>query len=270
MSELLVDGFFPRCKPTDRPDAATRLRLPRDRPAVRVRHGRHAPPGGVSAGPRPRRRQAGAAHARAVQRRRVQGRRAAPAAAGRAGRLVRRARSRRNCWKASTIWTTPSPAARPTTAGPSSAAACGFAAARPGRTTSASRPPAWPCPARRGRCGRLCVVPIGMEEGTETDVPIGRDRPGRRRAGPLPLLQFLGPQARPARRRALRLDARTNLAETDSLEAVLPADESIDEAYVPVRFHSRLTELGVLELWCVSTQTDKRWKLEFSVREDAE
>ena len=59
------------------------------------------------------------------------------------------------------------------------------------------------------------------------------------------------------------------LSETDSLEAVLPPDESVDESYVPVRFHARLTELGVLELWCVSTASDKRWKLEFSVREEA-
>jgi hypothetical protein len=49
---------------------------------------------------------------------------------------------------------------------------------------------------------------------------------------------------------------------------MLPADERIDEPFVPVRFHSRITELGVFELWCVSTTTDNRWKLEFSVRED--
>ena len=57
--------------------------------------------------------------------------------------------------------------------------------------------------------------------------------------------------------------------ETDSLEAVLPADASIDEPYVPVRFQSRITELGMFELWCVSTQSDGRWKLEFSVRDEA-
>jgi hypothetical protein len=66
------------------------------------------------------------------------------------------------------------------------------------------------------------------------------------------------------------LDARTEteLAETDSLEASLPRDEAIDTDYVPVRFQSHLTELGVLELWCVGTTTPNRWKLEFSVRPD--
>ena len=39
----------------------------------------------------------------------------------------------------------------------------------------------------------------------------------------------------------------------------------------PVKFHSKINELGVFELWCVSTLDPKqRWKLEFSVRQDAE
>ena len=58
------------------------------------------------------------------------------------------------------------------------------------------------------------------------------------------------------------------LAETDSLEATLPAESGRDEHYVPVRFESKVTELGMFELWCVSTQSDRRWKLEFSVRSD--
>ena len=57
------------------------------------------------------------------------------------------------------------------------------------------------------------------------------------------------------------------LIETSPLVATLPADESVSESYVPVKFQSRITELGVFELWCVSTQSDERWKLEFNVRE---
>jgi hypothetical protein len=60
------------------------------------------------------------------------------------------------------------------------------------------------------------------------------------------------------------------LSETDSLEATLAADESIEEDYVPVRFQSRITELGMFELWCVNPKTNRRWKLEFSVRGEAE
>jgi hypothetical protein len=60
------------------------------------------------------------------------------------------------------------------------------------------------------------------------------------------------------------------LAETDSLEALLPKDDTLDDDFVPVRFQSYLTELGVFELWCASTKSAHRWKLEFSVRKDAE
>jgi hypothetical protein len=37
-----------------------------------------------------------------------------------------------------------------------------------------------------------------------------------------------------------------------------------------VKFQSRITELGVFELWCVGANSDRRWKLEFSIREDAQ
>jgi hypothetical protein len=113
----------------------------------------------------------------------------------------------------------------------------------------------------------LCVVPIGMEEGTETDVP--SDEIGLL-VGSSAQFRFFGSAVRKGDRPGDLLNAWSadELAETDPLEASLPADKSIDEPYVPVRFHSRITELGVLELWCVGTKTDRRWKLEFSVREE--
>ena len=58
------------------------------------------------------------------------------------------------------------------------------------------------------------------------------------------------------------------LVETSSLTAELPADASVEEPYVPVRFQSRISELGMFELWCVSTKSEGRWKLEFNVREE--
>ena len=113
----------------------------------------------------------------------------------------------------------------------------------------------------------LCVVPIGMEEGTETDVP--SDEIGLVVGEPAHF-RFFGSSVRKDDRPGDLLNTWTpdELTETDSLEALLPPDESVDEPYVPVRFHARLTELGVLELWCVGTASDKRWKLEFSVREE--
>ena len=108
-----------------------------------------------------------------------------------------------------------------------------------------------------------------MEEGTEVDVP----------SDPIGLI--VGEAARfrffsSANRRddqpgeLLPRWSPDELSETDSLEATLPATDDVEDDYVPVTFHSQITELGVLELWCVHESEDKRWKLEFSVRDDAE
>ena len=115
----------------------------------------------------------------------------------------------------------------------------------------------------------LCVVPHGMEEGTEEDVPSGEI--GLIVGEPATFRFFssaLRKQDRPGD--VLKSWNDQELAETDSLEASLTADEGADEDYVPVKFHARVTELGTLELWCVGTRGNGRWKLEFSVREDAE
>jgi len=60
------------------------------------------------------------------------------------------------------------------------------------------------------------------------------------------------------------------LVETDSMETTLNSDGDEGDDYVPVRFQSRITELGIFELSCVHTTTGESWKLEFSVRDDAE
>jgi hypothetical protein len=113
----------------------------------------------------------------------------------------------------------------------------------------------------------LCVVPFGMEEGTETDVPsqeIGLV------VGEPAHFRFFSSPVRKQDQPGDVLDrfSSDELIETDPLEATLSKAEDIDEPYVPVHFHSRVTELGMFELWCVSVKGDRRWKLEFSVREE--
>ncbi len=112
----------------------------------------------------------------------------------------------------------------------------------------------------------LCVVPMGMEEGTETVVPsseLGLV------VGEPASFRFLGSTT-------LRDDTvgtlleRWNpeeLNELAPLETALEASDSQPGEPVPVRLHSKVTELGALELWCQSTQDDRRWKLEFNVRD---
>ncbi|SFJ67081.1 Hsp70 family protein [Planctomicrobium piriforme] len=115
----------------------------------------------------------------------------------------------------------------------------------------------------------LCVVPRGMEEGTQTNVPSGEfglvvGEPAqfqffssavRKEDKPGDLLRSWGPE---------------ELVETDPLEATLPVEEGNAGGYVPVTFQSAITELGIFELWCVNAGSQRKWKLEFSVREPEE
>lgn len=113
----------------------------------------------------------------------------------------------------------------------------------------------------------LCVVPYGMEEGTEVDVPsadIGL------MLGEAARFRFFSSAVRQTDQPGTVLESWQDeeLSETDALEAALPLDAAVDQPYVPVRFQARITELGMFELWCVSAISASRWKLEFSVREE--
>jgi len=112
----------------------------------------------------------------------------------------------------------------------------------------------------------LCVVPFGMEEGSEVDVPSGEiglvlGEPAQ--------FRFFSSTVRKSDVPGTLLDGwdDAELPEAAPLEATLTDDELGQEAYVPVKFQSRITELGMFELWCVAVNAPGRWKLEFNVRE---
>ena len=113
----------------------------------------------------------------------------------------------------------------------------------------------------------LCVVPRGMEEGSEIDVPGGSIGLV---VGEPASFRFFSSTVREEDRPGQLLDRwrGEELIETDSLEALLPSSEGGGEI-VPVTFRARITELGVFELWCASAESDEQWKMEFSVREEA-
>jgi molecular chaperone DnaK (HSP70) len=113
----------------------------------------------------------------------------------------------------------------------------------------------------------LCVVPFGMEEGTEAKVPSDEicvvvGEPAQ--------FRFFSSAMRKTDKpgEVLSRWSEEEVSETDPLEATLPSAKNSEDGFVPVHFESRITELGVLELWCVSAVSDERWKLEFSVREE--
>ena len=114
----------------------------------------------------------------------------------------------------------------------------------------------------------VCVVPFGMEEGSEADVPgvdVGLV------LGQASEFRFFSSTLRQQDQPGESLDwwDDDELQESDALVTTLTLPEGRDESTVPVRFQSRINELGVLELWCVGQAADDRWKLEFNVRDDA-
>ncbi len=110
----------------------------------------------------------------------------------------------------------------------------------------------------------LCVVPQGMEEGTQTDV---MSRDVGLKVGQRGRFRFFSSTLRKQDRAGtyLRTWDESELEESSPLEVELSASEG--EQVVPVRFQSKITELGVFELWCKSTRSDQSWKLELNVRE---
>ena len=261
LNTVLLDGFFPRCEPTDvpsrrHPDRPDR----RSRPALRDRPGDHPSPGPVP-------RSAGwlttlgriVAHAfgHPLQRRRLQGRRAEEPRRRGAHLLGRtagpesgngRPRPRRRAGR---------DLLRP---GPSGGKGiCIRGQGCPGRALRGGRYlGARPSRGSSRQSSALCVVKMGMEEGTQADVPgpefglvVGEPAEFR----------FLGSTTRRDDVPGVILDrwSPEELQELNHLETALVLEDGATEGdTVPVRLHANVTEVGTLELWCQSTRDDRR------------
>ncbi len=115
----------------------------------------------------------------------------------------------------------------------------------------------------------LCVVKMGTEEGSAGDVPgpefglvLGEPTEFR----------FLSSTVRRDDTPGAVLDrwAPEELQEQESLTTTLDRAAGQEDDTVPVRLHSKVTEVGTLELWCQGSKGEGRWKLEFNVREPSE
>jgi molecular chaperone DnaK (HSP70) len=113
----------------------------------------------------------------------------------------------------------------------------------------------------------LCVVPFGMEEGTETDVPgqefglvVGEPAEFRFLSSTVRKHDPVG---------TLIEDFEGEIEESNPLATALEEGGKKGRT-VPVRLHSKVTEIGTLELWCWSRDGKEKWKLEFNVRERPE
>ncbi len=110
----------------------------------------------------------------------------------------------------------------------------------------------------------LCVVPFGMEEGSSASIP---DREFGLIVGEPAEFRFLSSTVRKSDSPgALIEDWGDDIEESGPLEVTLAIDGHEDDM-IPVSLESHVTEVGTLELWCVSRDGTRRWKLELNIRE---
>ncbi len=109
----------------------------------------------------------------------------------------------------------------------------------------------------------LCVAPFGMEEGTQA---ILADQEFVLVVGESVKFDFLSS--------SVRLDDTIGLIIDDweeDIEQITTIETTLDGepgSAVPVFLEIKVTEIGTLEIWCVSRENNtQRWKLEFNVRE---
>jgi hypothetical protein len=112
----------------------------------------------------------------------------------------------------------------------------------------------------------LCVVPFGTEEGTETEI---REKEfGLVLGEPAEFRLLASTVRREDRVGDVVEDWDEEIDEVTTMETLLPAVETDQGGkFIPVWLQSRVTEVGTLEIWCVSREDAQRWKLEFNLRE---
>jgi len=108
----------------------------------------------------------------------------------------------------------------------------------------------------------LCVAPFGMEEGAEANLS-GKEF-GLVVGEPVKF-DFLGSNTR--RRDIIGSVTEDWKGEIEPITTLETRLEGETGAIVPVTLETRVTEVGTLELWCVSREDKRKFKLEFNVRE---
>jgi molecular chaperone DnaK (HSP70) len=111
----------------------------------------------------------------------------------------------------------------------------------------------------------LCVVPQGMEEGSELLI---EEKEFGLMTGQPAEFRFFASEVRSGDSPGQIIpNAEAELEETSRLEVTLPAIEGVPEGQpIPVQMNPVVTELGNLELWMKHTGSERRWKVEFQVR----
>src|SRR5438552_44632 len=119
--------------------------------------------------------------------------------------------------------------------------------------------------ARPRPAAALCIVPRGMEEGESVEIA---DRELELLANrPVAFPLYTATDRSGERAGELVRAAPDALSPLPPLRTVVRFGRKLAERALPVHLEVRLTEIGTLELWCRSLETEHRWRLEFRLRD---
>ncbi len=118
-------------------------------------------------------------------------------------------------------------------------------------------------PAAPAHVTAVCVMPRGTDEGTTLDLP-GRSF----------VVATNRPIAFPLYSSTTRHDHRGDVVELDAAEVhehaplvtILRYGKKSRQTELPVHLSVRFTEVGTLEVWCHSSVSEHRWRLQFELR----
>jgi hypothetical protein len=115
----------------------------------------------------------------------------------------------------------------------------------------------------------LCILPQGTEEGSEFLVPGSRF--GLMLGEAVEFRFFSSLEHGGDQIGSVIPDAVKELQESARLQATLTLDdgENSQGQIIPVELLCRVSELGMLELWMKHRDSERRWKLEFNLRNEA-
>jgi len=112
----------------------------------------------------------------------------------------------------------------------------------------------------------LCVAPFGMEEGSDREIS---DQSFGLIVGEQVRFDLYASNTRKQDEIGTFSEGeKSDINLVTSMETQLEMANDSTGTMIPIHIHVFATEIGTLELWCVSHEHDQKWKLEFNVRQD--
>lgn len=119
-----------------------------------------------------------------------------------------------------------------------------------------------------GQITAVCVIPRGMQEGEEVELQSPEFRVLTNKPASFSIYHSNARTADPLGR--VLTIPEDSLSQLPPLRTTLKVGKKGIVRKIPIHLHAHLTEIGTLELACVSKETNHRWRLKFQIRSEIE